>query len=356
MAATGAHQELIQLLATDARQATRSGGPFDWDPLLYLCFSRLGTVPDRSAIHTMRALLAAGADPNAGFLWRGMTSPFTALTGVFGGGEGDQPSHPDAVQLARLLLDAGADPNDNQTLYNRGFRLANDHLELLFEYGLGREIASPWRSRLGHNYPSPDEMLTEQLRGAADQGMAERVALLLRQGIDPDGRGYHPIYGDQTPYRLAVLAGRPEIARLLADAGADTSVVDPVDDFLSACIQGDSARVVEMSAADPGLTSRARERKPDTIAKAADLGRVDAVRLLLDLDFDPSRAGQFGRTALHYAALAGNTELVRLLIKHRADPTAIDDHYNSPPAGWAAHGGHLELAGYLDGLTAGHPE
>lgn len=101
-------------------------------------------------------------------------------------------------------------------------------------------------------------MVTEQLRAAADHGMAERVALLLRQGIDPDGRGYHPIYGDQTPYRLAVLAGRPEAAQLLADAGADTSVVDPVDAFLSACIQGDKSRVAEMSAAPPALAASRR--------------------------------------------------------------------------------------------------
>ena len=32
-----------------------------------------------------------------------------------------QPPHPECDALARLLLDAGADPNDSQTLYNRHF-------------------------------------------------------------------------------------------------------------------------------------------------------------------------------------------------------------------------------------------
>ena len=44
-----------------------------------------------------RLLLDAGADPNAGYLWCGMSTPFTALTGVFGEGEQGpqrQPRHP----------------------------------------------------------------------------------------------------------------------------------------------------------------------------------------------------------------------------------------------------------------------
>ena len=59
-----------------------------------------------------------GADPNAGYLWEGLPSPFTALTGAFGRGEGDPPPHEHEAALATLLLEAGADPNDAQTIYN----------------------------------------------------------------------------------------------------------------------------------------------------------------------------------------------------------------------------------------------
>jgi hypothetical protein len=64
------------------------------------------------------------------------------LTGVFGEGELGpvrQPRHPHALALARLLLEAGADPNDGQALYNRMFEPDDDHLELLFEFGLGAD-------------------------------------------------------------------------------------------------------------------------------------------------------------------------------------------------------------------------
>ena len=77
----------------------------------------------------------------------GLPSPFTVLTGVFAEGELGpvrQPRHPCAQPLARLLLTAGADANDAQALYNRMFEPGNDHLELLFEFGLGQDTGGPW--------------------------------------------------------------------------------------------------------------------------------------------------------------------------------------------------------------------
>ena len=121
----------VDALRAFAADATRQGGPFDWEPLLYLCYSRVSPAPTEAAtLAAATFLLDHGADPNAGFLWHGLTTPFTALTGAFGGGEQDQPPHPHAPVLARLLLERGADPNDAQALYNRMFGPSNDHLAL----------------------------------------------------------------------------------------------------------------------------------------------------------------------------------------------------------------------------------
>ena len=70
------------------------GGPFGWEPLLYACYSRLGGSAQRSTstLDVARLLLERGADPNAGFLWQGNLPPFTALTGAFGEGEGERAS------------------------------------------------------------------------------------------------------------------------------------------------------------------------------------------------------------------------------------------------------------------------
>ena len=57
--------------------------------------------------------LEAGADPNAGYLWHGLPTPFTVLTGVFGEGELGpvrQPRHPHSLALARLLLESRTRP------------------------------------------------------------------------------------------------------------------------------------------------------------------------------------------------------------------------------------------------------
>ncbi|HEY9293569.1 MAG TPA: ankyrin repeat domain-containing protein, partial [Microlunatus sp.] len=344
MAATGAADELAEELRRSPELANADGGPFNWPPLLYLCYGRLGDLPGRSAVRTAAALLQAGADPNAGFLWRGLMSPFTALTGVFGGGEQDQPAHQHSAALARLLLEAGADPNDNQTLYNRCFRPANDHLRLLFGYGLGTDVDSPWRHRFGDHYPTVEQMITEQLRWAADAGMIERVQLLLDHRVPVDGRGYHPIFGDRTPYQLAVLAGNREIATLLADHGADTSTVGPADLLLGACLAGDAEGAQDVLRQHPSALQRVHDRWPDAVWRAADKGRIDGVRLLLEFGLDPNTPGRFGTTALHQAAHDGRTDLVALLLEQGADPTLVEDRFHSRPSGWADHSGQHDLA------------
>ena len=129
--------DVHDLLAADPGRARSRGGPFGWRPLCYLAYSRV-EASQADTLETARHLLAAGADPGEGFLFDGEPYVFSTITGVLGGGEQSQPRHPHWRELARLLLDAGADPNDGQALYNRMFATADDHLELLFEYDLGR--------------------------------------------------------------------------------------------------------------------------------------------------------------------------------------------------------------------------
>jgi ankyrin repeat protein len=380
MAACGEAEAIRELLTREPALANRLGGPHQWEPLLYLAYGRLdeaktpaeapvettgpvsgsesgaagrpgsasAATAGGTALETARLLLAAGADPNAGYLWDGLPSPFTALTGAFGEGEDgtNQPPHRDSLELARLLLDAGADPNDSQTLYNRQFRPGTAHLDLLLRYGLGRGDGGVWHVRLGHAHATPAQMVQDQLLWAARANMPERVRLLLAHGGVADGLGTaHPGFQGRTAYELAALNGNTEIMELLGAAGANVSTLDLVEAFLSACLSGEQAEVTRQLAADATLLPRALARDPHAIMRAVEIERPAAVRLLAGLGFDVNALHR--TTALHEAAWRGNLELVALLLELGADPMLRDTAFGATPEGWAQHNQQHAVAGYL---------
>ncbi|QNE19735.1 ankyrin repeat domain-containing protein [Kribbella qitaiheensis] len=329
-------------LAADPASASREGGPYRWEPLLYLTYSRL-EVDGRVAV--AKLLLDNGADPNAGYLWQGMPSPFTAVTGAFGRGEGDQPPHPNRLDLARLLLESGADANDSQTMYNCGPGCPppydDAHLELLLEFGLGKGDGGPWHERMTTAHPTPRQLLEDELVFASHEGLLHRVELVLAQGIDPDRRGTeHPIFAGHRAYELAAIQGHTEIAELLLEKGA--TPLDDVGELYAAVLRGDPVD------ADPDLAARAVARNPLLPIRVAEIGATHALRPLQELGFDLN-VGRM-RTPLHLAALLGHLDTVRKLIELGADPTVEDPHYHSTPRGWAEHNNQQEIVDYLDTL------
>jgi hypothetical protein len=218
---------------------TSTGGPFGWTPLMYLCYSRAATDRSPHVVAAAEVLLDAGADPNTGYLWRGMATPFTALTGVFGEGEQGprrQPRHPCATELATLLLRRGAHPADHQMLYNRMFRPDDSHLELLFAHGLAGAGPSPWEQHLGAAMETREQMWNRQVHWAADHGFTARLALLADHGIDvtgvpvrSPGRPIDPNARDDdgaTPLHHAAWEGDLHRIEHLLAAGADPAAVD----------------------------------------------------------------------------------------------------------------------------------
>ena len=61
--AAGNLAEVERLLAADPAAASRAGGPLDWPPLLYLAYLRWPGGAEAS-VEIARALLDSGADPN----------------------------------------------------------------------------------------------------------------------------------------------------------------------------------------------------------------------------------------------------------------------------------------------------
>lgn len=376
-AATGDLTAAREILAADPAAVDREEGPFGWTPLLYLAYSRLRGAPGSSAAQRIdhlgvaRLLLAAGADPHAGFLWDGLPSPFTALTGAFGGGEQDAPPHPQELPLARLLLEAGASANDSQTIYNRGagdsqVQDDTEFLDLLLRAGLGRGDGGPWHRLLAPRHPAPGQLLAEALQHAAHAGLPRRARLLLAHGADPDLGSTHPVYAGRRPYEEAVLQGNPEVAAQLEHAGAVTSSVGDhellVGELLACAEPGDAdagpgypaAEAADGSSGAPvgaraggPLLREVQQRDPDLVARAAAFGRAGAIQRCLDLGFGIDARTPAGLTALHEAAVRGFADIVELLLSRGADPTLRDPQHEATPEGWATHGGHDELAALL---------
>jgi ankyrin repeat protein len=336
------------------------GGPFDWEPLLYAAYSRLDSEAEgHSTLEAARLLLEHGADANAGFLWEGGYL-FTTLTGVLGLGEDDvfrgegplwQPPHPHWREFARLLLEAGADPNDNQGLYNRMQYPNDEHLKLLFEYGLGREQGGPWFQRFFQAWPgasaaaarSPSDILSYQLRWAVSANHFDRVKLLVENGADVNRTSQYPS-GARAPYAEAVYGGHQEIAEYLLARGAKRIAISlsTAEQFSIACCRDDADRIRELVASDPSLLDDAEGLLTDVAAS----GCVNSARLLVELGVDVN--GKAGcESPLQCAARAGQLDTVKLLVELGADVHARDKCWNSPALGFANYKGQQTVVEYL---------
>jgi hypothetical protein len=120
---------------------------------------------------------------------------------------------------------------------------------------------------------------------------------------------------------------------------------------------GDRAVLAGLAARDPSVT-----RDGSVLLGAVDFGHHELAEWLLAHGADAgarSASGSRG-TALHSAAWEGDLRMARILVSHGADPQALDDEHRNTPAGWARVAARvtsnprcLEVAAYLDGLTAG---
>jgi ankyrin repeat protein len=87
------------------------------------------------------------------------------------------------------------------------------------------------------------------------------------------------------------------------------------------------------------------------LALAAQHGRVEVVRLLLDAGENPDRYNPKGfhahSTPLHQAAWGDHIHVVRLLVERGARLDIPDKHYQGTPLDWAIHGQRTAVADFL---------
>ncbi len=221
---------------------------------------------------------------------------------------------------------------------------------------------------MGTPVPPGEEL--ERLLQAIREGRAADVALVVDARPDlADARDAAGI----SAVVLALYHGRQDIAAWLAARRRDLDVFE-------AASLGDTARLEPLLRASPEL---AKVVSPDgftALALASFLGRLAAVRLLLEHGADPNslNANHYtpltgavtgrhtevvaellrhgaradhryggGYTPLHSAAANGSEEIVRLLLRAGADRHARTDQ-GKAPRDLAADNGHTAVADLLE--------
>lgn len=342
--ATGNLAEVQRHLAADPAAATRKGGPLDWEPLLYLAYVRLPAA-DVHALDIARALLDHGADPNARFSddWE---NPFTVLTGVIGEGEGDRLPHPQAAALSALLIERGADPYDTQALYNTSItRDDTTWLDFLWTQSERRGRVEAWRAVTHRPFfggPVPLNALDYLLGNAVAYNHLERARWLLLHGANADG--VHA-YSRRPLREEALVHGHAAMADLLVHHGAAALPLAGQTAFQAACMRLDRDTARALAQQHPECLHDA-----SAMLIAARQGRADVVALLLELGVDADVADATQQRGLHNAAASGAIDVARLLIAHGADIDRPTTQYGGP-LGFAALFGQREMAALLAPLS-----
>lgn len=334
--------EVERRLARDPRGAKRTGGPRNWSALAYVTYGRLDAV---NAVAIARLLLDADADPNFQFD-DGWGSPFKVLTGAVGLGEGAKPSHSQALELVELLIAAGATPYDLQVLYNVSIVGADVYwYDLFWRHCEAHGALDAWRvageGRLGDFQGL--NTLDYLLGNAVGQNHLVRAEWLLARGAGADT--LHG-YTRQPVHALAQLSGYLDMAALLERHGARPVVLAGAQAFRAACLRGDAESARALLAADPWLV-----RNPAPLLGAAEFGNARAIALLLSLGAAVGGLGHDGISPLHRAVQSGSLEAVNLLLAAGADVDLRERKWRGTPFSWSGVLGKPHLTERLAPLS-----
>ncbi len=318
--------EVERRLARDPQAAHRTGGAQQWTALAYVTYGRLDSV---NAVTIARLLLAAGADPNFQFD-DGWGTPFKVLTGAIRLGEGARPSHAQVAELVELLIDAGADVYDSQSLYNVSIVGADTHwYDVLWRYAEAMGDLDAWRvrgeGRLGDHLGV--STLDYLLGNAVGQNHLERARWLLARGADANAPH---AYSKRPVHVMAQLSGFADMVVLLEQHGAARVPLTGIEAFRAACLGHDAAKARALMDRQPDLI-----RHPGPLLAAAELGNAAAVGLLLDLGAEVQGVDHDGISPLHRAVQSGSLDAVDRVLAAGAEIDLRERRWNGTPLTWS---------------------
>lgn len=352
-AVLGDADHVRELTAADPALAVTPDAARGWPPLLYVCHSRWHRAdPGRAAglTEVARVLLDAGAGPDTNNGLPRRTGRYrSALYGA--AGIADNPA------ITALLLERGADPDDDESLYHSVYHRDHACLRLLLRHGARVNGTNALAAATGAGdvegvrllveaggdpgrpltAPAPAGHLADRsvnpLVAAAAGDTAAVVEILLAAGADPNAATREGI----SPVRQALRRGKSDVAELLLRSGAQDDTT-AVDHFLGACLRADRADAGRLLADHPGLVDGLSDVDRAAIGPAAGRASLAAVALMLDLGFPVDARDENGETPLHEAAYAGRADVVALLLDRGAEVDSRDVRWNSTPLCFATVG------------------
>jgi ankyrin repeat protein len=332
-------------LSRDPKSSTATGGPYGWDALTHLCFSRylrLDKSRSEAFLRTARALLEAGASANTG--WYEMIdhpTPRPEWESVLYGAAAIA-RHP---ELTRLLLEHGADPNDGETPYHAPEGYDNTIMKILLESGKLNEVSLSWmlvRKADWHD----DEGVRLVLEHGADPNLMTRwgnnalhhalrrdnsltkIKLLLEHGADPALKNSE----NRSATAIAARRGRADVLNLMEQRGIALDL-DGIERLIAACAREDRESIALLVAREPHLAPELLAQGGTLLAEFAGNDNVTGVQCLLDVGVSPSELYKEGdpyfdiaknSTALHVAAWRAWPSVVKELIRRGTPVNALD--------------------------------
>jgi Ankyrin repeats (many copies) len=150
-----------------------------------------------------------------------------------------------------------------------------------------------------------------------------------------DRRGdiYRWVFGHNvSALDVAIELGYDDITQLLFQHAT------PVQRMLAACAHGDREAAKAVVESDHGVVAGLNRDQLRLIADRAHANDTAAVRLMLELGFDPLTPGVDDWEPIRWAAFHGNADLVRLLLPHDPPLGVPDPSHGGTPLGQSLYG------------------
>lgn len=306
-------------VAADASWVNRAGGPLAMPPLVAVTHSKLIGDDPYSAhlLASARLLLSSGADANSA--WTNPAWPDTTQTVIYGAAG---KTH--SAAMTELLLAAGADPNDNESLYHSVESADSSCTRLLLNAGvrvsgtnaIGRVLdydkLDDLRLMLEHGGNANER---EWLHHAIMRGRSiEHVRVLIDAGADVRRVNHAGV----SVFRFAHEYGRTDIVAILRDMGVEEQLSD-AEAFVAACTRGDERAARAMLERAPDVLATLSALQLKMMPELAATDNLVAVRTMLRLGWPREVRTAWDATALNLAAFRGDAEMVELLLGHGAD-------------------------------------